>query len=115
MDRPRRGPCRTGGGSLSGELLVLATPILGAQLSRDQVARIEAVDGVRVARIAAACFLSRFAKKFDCRLGCRDCHYCDDWVETAVRFEGDALAYSGRITRTLERYEQGAFRHRSGF
>ena len=60
-------------------------------------------------------FLDFFAKKFDCRLGCRDCHYCDDWVDRAVRFEGDSLAYSGRITRTLERYEQGAFRHRSGF
>jgi collagenase-like PrtC family protease len=60
-------------------------------------------------------FIDFFHKKHDCRLGCRDCHYCDDWVETAVHFEGDALAYSGRITRTLTRYEQGAFRHRSGF
>jgi len=60
-------------------------------------------------------FIDFFHKKHDCRLGCRDCHYCDDWVETAVSFEGDALAYSGRITRTLTRYEQGAFRHRSGF
>lgn len=32
---------------------VLATPILGAHLSRELVARIEAVEGVRVARIAA--------------------------------------------------------------
>ena len=32
---------------------VLATPILGAHLSRELVGRIEAVDGVRVARIAA--------------------------------------------------------------
>jgi phosphoglycerate dehydrogenase-like enzyme len=53
MDRSRRGGHATGGSSLSGELLVLATPILGAHLSRDQVARIEAVDGVRVARIAS--------------------------------------------------------------
>ena len=60
-------------------------------------------------------FIEFFKRKYDCRLGCRDCHYCDDWVETAVRFEGDALAYSGRITKTLTRYEQGAFRHRSGF
>jgi phosphoglycerate dehydrogenase-like enzyme len=34
-------------------LTVLATPILGAPLSRELVARIEAVDGVRCARIAA--------------------------------------------------------------
>ena len=32
---------------------VLATPVLGAHLTREQVARIESVDGVRVARIAA--------------------------------------------------------------
>ena len=32
---------------------VLATPILGAPLSRQLVARIEAIDGVRCARIAA--------------------------------------------------------------
>lgn len=32
---------------------VLATPILGAHLSREQLARIESVDGVRVARIGA--------------------------------------------------------------
>jgi len=33
--------------------VVLATPILGAHLSREQVARVQAVDGVQVARIAA--------------------------------------------------------------
>ena len=49
MDRPGRRsrllsePSRT----------VLATPLLGSHLSRELVARIEAVDGVRVARIAA--------------------------------------------------------------
>ncbi|HEX2765720.1 MAG TPA: D-2-hydroxyacid dehydrogenase [Candidatus Limnocylindria bacterium] len=52
MDRPGRGT-RRGGSRLSGEVVVLATPILGAHLSREQVARIEAVDGVRVARIGA--------------------------------------------------------------
>lgn len=50
MDRPGRGGC-----ALSGPptLTVLATPILGAPLSRELVARIESVDGVRCARIAA--------------------------------------------------------------
>ena len=43
-----------GAALLSAEpLTVLATPILGAPLSRELVARIEAVDGVRCARIAA--------------------------------------------------------------
>ena len=60
-------------------------------------------------------FVDFFRRKSDCRLGCRDCHYCDDWAEAAQRLEGDNLAYSGRITRTLVRFEEGAFRSRSGF
>jgi phosphoglycerate dehydrogenase-like enzyme len=53
MGRARR--AHAGGGELSeaGSFTVLATPILGAPLTRDLVARIEAVDGVRCARIAA--------------------------------------------------------------
>ena len=48
MDRAHRGR------RLLTELTtVLATPILGAPLSRELVARIEAIDGVRCARIAA--------------------------------------------------------------
>ncbi|HYI65925.1 MAG TPA: D-2-hydroxyacid dehydrogenase [Candidatus Limnocylindrales bacterium] len=39
--------------SASPVLTVLATPILGAQLSRDLIGRIESVDGVRCAQIAA--------------------------------------------------------------
>jgi phosphoglycerate dehydrogenase-like enzyme len=48
MDRAHRG-----GRTLSEPSTVLATPILGAPLSRELVARIEAVDGVRCARIAS--------------------------------------------------------------
>jgi phosphoglycerate dehydrogenase-like enzyme len=48
VDRPHRGN-RT----LTEPTTVLATPILGAPLSRELVARIEAVDGVRCARISA--------------------------------------------------------------
>jgi len=49
VDRSHRGR-----GQLSEpSLTVLATPILGAPLSREQVARIEAVDGVACVRIAA--------------------------------------------------------------
>lgn len=49
MDRPRRGD-----GTLSQQpLVVLTTPILGANLSRELAARIESVDGVRAVRIAA--------------------------------------------------------------
>lgn len=42
-----------GGRQLTETSTVLATPILGAPLSRELVARIEAVEGVRCARIAA--------------------------------------------------------------
>lgn len=46
--------CADGGGrQLTETSTVLATPILGAPLSRELVARIEAVEGVRCARIAA--------------------------------------------------------------
>jgi phosphoglycerate dehydrogenase-like enzyme len=48
MDRPDRGSRQ-----LTETSTVLATPILGAPLSRELVARIEAVEGVRCARIAA--------------------------------------------------------------
>ena len=50
MDQARRG-----GRALSDSptLTVLATPILGAPLSRDLVSRIESVDGVHCAQIAA--------------------------------------------------------------
>jgi phosphoglycerate dehydrogenase-like enzyme len=49
MDRPHRGRRALSDPSLT----VLATPILGSHLSRELAARIEAVDGVRCARIAA--------------------------------------------------------------
>jgi phosphoglycerate dehydrogenase-like enzyme len=48
MDRTHRG-----NRALTAMTTVLATPILGAPLSRELVGRIEAVDGVRCARIAA--------------------------------------------------------------
>jgi phosphoglycerate dehydrogenase-like enzyme len=49
VDRPHRGSRVLSEPSLT----VLATPILGVPLSRELAARIEAVDGVRCARIAA--------------------------------------------------------------
>jgi phosphoglycerate dehydrogenase-like enzyme len=49
VDRPHRGSHQL----TESPLTVLATPILGVPLSRELAARIEAVDGVRCARIAA--------------------------------------------------------------
>jgi collagenase-like PrtC family protease len=53
---------------------------------------------VRLDNRALDGFIDFFHKKHDCRLGCRDCHYCDDWAVRAARYESDPLAYSGRIT-----------------
>ncbi|MGH9042518.1 MAG: U32 family peptidase [Acidimicrobiia bacterium] len=70
---------------------------------------------VRLDNRALDGFVDFFHKKHDCRMGCRDCHYCDDWALRAGRFEADPAAYSGRITRQLARLEEGAFQSRSGF
>jgi phosphoglycerate dehydrogenase-like enzyme len=52
MDRPRRSG-REGRGALSpDELVVLATPIFGAPLSAEHVARLESIPGVRVVPIS---------------------------------------------------------------
>lgn len=59
-------------------------------------------------------FAELFRRKHDCRLGCRDCTYCDDWAEATIRWEGDGEAYAARIERTLQRFESGAFRTSSG-
>jgi len=59
-------------------------------------------------------FVEFFRKKHDCRLGCRDCRYCDDFAQGAVRREGDPAAFAERLERSLERYETGAFRSGSG-
>jgi phosphoglycerate dehydrogenase-like enzyme len=53
VGRADRGDAAGGGRHLSETSTVLATPILGAPLSRELVARIEAVEGVRCERIAA--------------------------------------------------------------
>lgn len=70
---------------------------------------------VRLDNRALDGFIDFFHRKTDCRLGCRDCRYCDDWGERALRYESDPAAYSGRITRRLVRLEEGAFQSRSGF
>ena len=35
---------------------------------------------VRIANRAMDGFIDFFQKKHDCRVGCRDCRYCDDWA-----------------------------------
>ncbi|HVP30426.1 MAG TPA: U32 family peptidase [Myxococcota bacterium] len=59
-------------------------------------------------------FVQYFRRKHDCRLGCRDCTYCDEFAERVLRREGDPRAFADRLERSLERLESGAFRSASG-
>ena len=69
---------------------------------------------VRIPNRAMDGFIDFFHKKHDCRVGCRDCRYCDDWAARALRFADDHEAFSRRVGRALERFEAGEFRTVSG-
>lgn len=69
---------------------------------------------LRIPNRALDGFVEFFRKKHDCRLGCRDCRYCDDWAEGAVSGRSAAPAFAGRLERHLERIEAGSFRSSSG-
>ena len=69
---------------------------------------------LRIPNRALDGFADYFRKKHDCRLGCRDCTYCDDWAVDALRRDGDPEAFARRIARTLERFEAGEFRSSGG-
>ena len=55
-------------------------------------------------------FVDFFQKKHDCRVGCRDCHYCDDWAKDAIRSDPDEAGFVRRIGGALDRFETGSFR-----
>jgi collagenase-like PrtC family protease len=69
---------------------------------------------VRIPNRAMDGFLSFFQKKHDCRVGCRDCRYCDEWAAKALRVRDDHADFAGRVATALERYESGQFRSVSG-
>jgi collagenase-like PrtC family protease len=69
---------------------------------------------VRIANRALDGFIDFFHKKHDCRVGCRDCRYCDDWAARALRFADDHQAFAKRVASALERFETGEFRSVSG-
>lgn len=69
---------------------------------------------VRIPNRAMDGFIDFFQKKHDCRVGCRDCRYCDDWAAQALRFRDDHPAFAKRVATALERYESGEFRSVSG-
>ena len=71
---------------------------------------------IRIPNRALDGFLEFFQKKHDCRMGCRDCRYCDDFgavvgVVTRTRARND---FVDRVGRAIERFESGAFRTASG-
>ncbi|HUE37853.1 MAG TPA: U32 family peptidase [Candidatus Binatia bacterium] len=69
---------------------------------------------VRIPNRAMDGFIEFFHKKHDCRVGCRDCRYCDDWAANALCFSTDHDTFAARVRHALERFEAGEFRTVSG-
>ena len=69
---------------------------------------------VRIPNRAMDGFIDFFHKKHDCRVGCRDCRYCDDWAVRALTFSADHASFTRRVTTAVERFEAGEFRTVSG-
>jgi len=69
---------------------------------------------LRISNRALDGFVDFFAKKHDCRMGCRDCRYCDDYAGEHLRTEEGRDAFVGRVGRAIARFEGGAFRTVSG-
>ena len=65
---------------------------------------------VRIPNRSLDGFLEFFRKKHDCRVGCRDCRYCDDWAAGALARTDDHERFVKRVADSLERFESGAFR-----
>jgi collagenase-like PrtC family protease len=69
---------------------------------------------VRIPNRALDGFINFFRRKHDCRVGCRDCRYCDDYAHDRIRVEEGREAFVGRVERAIARFEGGAFRTLSG-
>lgn len=54
-------------------------------------------------------FIEFFDKK-DCRLGCGECAYCDEWARRAISADGDRRRFATRIKRVVQRFTSGSFR-----
>jgi collagenase-like PrtC family protease len=70
---------------------------------------------VRIPNRALDGFAEFFRKKHDCRAGCRDCRYCDDYARSVSVIEDQGRdGFVGRVDRAIERFESGAFRTAGG-
>lgn len=70
---------------------------------------------VRIPNRSLDGFAAFFKKKHDCRAGCRDCTYCDDYArEAGMTANGTGAAFVRRLDRAIARFESGAFRTASG-
>ena len=69
---------------------------------------------VRIPNRALDGFFEFFKKKHDCRMGCRDCRYCDDWAADHVQVGPTRDAFVTRVEKTMARFESAAFRTVSG-
>jgi collagenase-like PrtC family protease len=69
---------------------------------------------VRIPNRALDGFIDFFRKKHDCRMGCRDCRYCDDYARERSQVEPGADRFVAQVNKAIARFEGGAFRTLSG-
>jgi collagenase-like PrtC family protease len=69
---------------------------------------------VRIPNRALDGFIDFFRKKHDCRMGCRDCRYCDDYARERSQVEPGADRFVEQVNKAIARFEGGAFRTLSG-
>jgi collagenase-like PrtC family protease len=69
---------------------------------------------VRIPNRALDGFVEFFRKKHDCRAGCRDCRYCDDYAAERITAEDGRDSFVNRVGKAIARFESGGFRTVSG-
>jgi collagenase-like PrtC family protease len=69
---------------------------------------------LRIPNRALDGFAEFFKKKHDCRVGCRDCRYCDDYAAERLRVESGRDRFTNRVAKALAQFESGGFRTLSG-
>jgi len=69
---------------------------------------------VRIPNRALDGFIEFFRKKHDCRMGCRECRYCDDYAGDRIHIESGQARFVERVSKAIARFEGGAFRTVSG-